>query len=82
MQPSWVLNISSDGDCEPLWVIFYFFDHHQIKKRVFLMFKQNFLYFRLCSLFLVLSQGTTEKSGSVIFTLSHQIFVHFDKLPP
>lgn len=62
VQPSWVLNISSDGDCEPLWVIFYFFDHHQIKKRVFLMFKQNFLYFRLCSLFLVLSQGTTEKS--------------------
>lgn len=62
VQPSWVLNISSDGDCEPLWVILCFLTTIRFKKRVFLMFKQNFLYFRLCSLFLVLSQSTTEKS--------------------
>lgn len=43
------------------------------------MFKQNCLYFSLCLLPLVLSLGTTKKSGSVFSP--HQVFIHTQKIP-
>ena len=45
----------------------------------FLTFKWNFLYYRWCTLSLVLSLGKT-KNLPEFFTPSHQVFIHIDKL--
>jgi len=50
-------------------------------KKFFLMFRRNFLCFSLCLLPLVLSLGTTEKSGPILLTLTFQIFISISKVP-
>lgn len=45
------------------------------------MFRQEVLWFSLCSLSLGLSKGTTEKSVSLLFSPSLQVFLHTDELP-
>lgn len=50
-------------------------------KKLFLMFKQNFQYFNLCPVALILWLATTQKSLAPLFLLS-LIRQHADKIPP
>jgi len=77
---SQVLNISKDRDSTtPLANLFQSLTTFTVEK-VFLMFKQNFLWLGLCPLPPVLSLDATEKSLSSYSLLpSHQVFTHMDE---
>ena len=57
-----VLNISREGDSTTSLGSLFQCSVTLRGKKFFLMFRQNFLFFSLCPLPLVLSLGTTEKS--------------------
>lgn len=79
-----VFNISRDGDsiaflgnlCQCTVTL--------TVKKYFLMFRGNPLCFSLCSVLLVLSLGTTEKSltDSLPFSSCLQGYIHITKIPP
>lgn len=53
-----------------------------VRKFPYFMVKQHFLYSILCPLPLVLSLDTSEKSVSLPFIFSNQVFRHMDKIFP
>lgn len=53
-----------------------------LKKMCFLVFWRNLLCLSLCPSSLVLSSGTTEKTGSIFFMPSLQVFIYIDKITP
>lgn len=77
---NWVLNVSREmetqcslGQCLNAVIV---------RKFPYFMVKQHFLYSILCPLPLVLSLDTSEKSVSVPFIFSNQVFRHMDKIFP
>ena len=50
-------------------------------QKCFLVFRRNLLHFSLFLLPLVLTLGTTEESGSILFTPSLQAFINTDEIP-
>lgn len=78
--PCPVLNVSRDVDPTAHLGNLKYLVTFTIKK-LFLMFKQNFQYFNLCPVALILWLATTQKSLAPLFLLS-LIRQHADKIPP
>lgn len=70
----WRLKISKDGDSTTSLSSLYQWSINHTGKKYFLLFRQNFLCFSLCSLLHVWVLGTTEEPGYAFFALSQLCF--------